>query len=428
MNDISLKQLEIFVAVVEYGGFTRAAEELFFNQSTVSAHISLLEQALGKELFVRSNRRHVRLTKEGEQVYPIARRILNDCAALRTLFSDADSAPVVALGASTVPGQYLVPGYLAAFLKREPEFRYSLRRGDSEQVHRMLKSGQIAVGFVGAVSAPENLDYFPLYDDRLVIAAPNNEHYRAFRERGVYGRELLLEEPFVSREEGSGTDTSLQNYLRTVGLSHDMLHVVARVDDPEAIKQMVSGGVARRGAGGPKRHAARLRDGQKRAQAHDLSHHAQIAAALPHGAKARRLFEKPAPQEARRSPELSQKKARQKPCLSFCLLLLQKAEQAVLFIRLARHGDEVVAGLGDGLAQLRLVDGLFADDVRFALGVGGRDFLHGERVADGVVDVRFAHAAHHAVDLHFGFVHVKIISFHTAQETRVDKSRVSCAI
>ena len=216
MNDISLKQLEIFVAVVEYGGFTRAAEELFFNQSTVSAHISLLEQALGKELFVRSNRRHVRLTKEGEQVYPIARRILNDCAALRTLFSDADSTPAVALGASTVPGQYLVPGYLAAFLKREPEFRYSLRRGDS---------------------------YFPLYDDRLVIAAPNNEHYRMLRERGVYGRELLLEEPFVSREEGSGTDTSLQNYLRTLGLSHDMLHVVARVDDPEAIKQMVSGGV-----------------------------------------------------------------------------------------------------------------------------------------------------------------------------------------
>lgn len=240
MNDISLKQLEIFVAVVEYGGFTRAAEELFFNQSTVSAHISLLEQALGKELFVRSNRRHVRLTKEGEQVYPIARRVLNDCAALRTLFSDADSAPVVALGASTVPGQYLVPGYLAAFLKREPEFRYSLRRGDSEQVHRMLKSRQIAVGFVGAVSEPENVDYFPLYDDRLVLAAPNNEHYRMLRERGVYGRELLLEEPFVSREEGSGTDTSLQNYLRTLGLSHDMLHVVARVDDPEAIKQLMA--------------------------------------------------------------------------------------------------------------------------------------------------------------------------------------------
>lgn len=90
------------------------------------------------------------------------------CSPTRT------APPVVALGASTVPGQYLVPGYLAAFLKREPEFRYSLRRGDSEQVHRMLKSGQIAVGFVGAVSEPENVDYFPLYDDRLVLAALNN--------------------------------------------------------------------------------------------------------------------------------------------------------------------------------------------------------------------------------------------------------------
>ena len=243
MNDISLKQLEIFVAVVEHGGFTRAAEELFFNQSTVSAHIALLEQALGKELFVRSNRRHVRLTAEGEQVYPIAKRILNDCGTLRTLFSDADSTPAVALGASTVPGQYLVPEYLAAFLKREPEFRYSLRRGDSEQVHRMLSNHEIAIGFVGAVSDPEHVDYFPLYDDKLVLATPNNEHYRALKERGDYGRELLLEEPFVSREEGSGTDISLQNYLRTLGLSHDMLHIVARVDDPEAIKQMVSGGV-----------------------------------------------------------------------------------------------------------------------------------------------------------------------------------------
>ena len=242
MNDISLKQLEIFVAVVEYGGFTRAAEELFFNQSTVSAHISLLEQALGKELFVRSNRRHVRLTKEGEQVYPIARRILNDCAALRTLFSDADSAPVVALGASTVPGQYLVPGYLAAFLKREPEFRYSLRRGDSAQVHQMLKDGEISLGFVGAISEPNTVDYYPLAEEKLVLVTPNTPYYRQLQENGTYGRDLLSR-PMVTREDGSGTDRSVQNYLRSLSLPPDSLDIVARVDDPEAIKRMVVGGV-----------------------------------------------------------------------------------------------------------------------------------------------------------------------------------------
>ena len=110
MNDISLKQLEVFVAVVEYGGFTRAAEELFFNQSTISAHISLLEQALGQELLVRGSRRSVRLTDAGERVYPIAKQVLSGCDALRALFADSrPAAGTVALGASTMPGQYLLP-------------------------------------------------------------------------------------------------------------------------------------------------------------------------------------------------------------------------------------------------------------------------------------------------------------------------------
>ena len=191
MNDISLKQLEVFVAVVEYGGFTRAAEELFFNQSTISAHISLLEQALGKELFVRSNRRHVRLTADGEQVYPIAKRILGDCDTLRTLFASEKAGQTLSLGASTVPGQYLLPDYLSNFLKKEKDFRYSLRRGDSAQVHQMLKDGEISLGFVGAISEPNTVDYYPLAEDKLVLVTPNTPYYRQLQESGTYGRDLL---------------------------------------------------------------------------------------------------------------------------------------------------------------------------------------------------------------------------------------------
>ena len=242
MNDISLKQLEVFVAVVEHGGFTRAAEELFFNQSTISAHISLLEQALGKELFVRSNRRHVRLTADGEQVYPIAKRILSDCDTLRTLFAAERSGQTLLLGASTVPGQYLLPEYLSAFLKKEKDFRYSLRRGDSAQVRQMLKDGEISLGFVGAISEPHIVDYFPLAEDKLVLVTPNTAHYRQLKESGSYGRDLLSY-PIVTREEGSGTDRSVQNYIRSLSLSPDALNVVARVDDPEAIKRMVISGV-----------------------------------------------------------------------------------------------------------------------------------------------------------------------------------------
>ena len=62
------------------------------------------------------------------------------------------------------------------------------------------------------------------------------------QESGAYGRDLLTC-PMVTREEGSGTDRSVQNYLRSLSLPPDSLNIVARVDDPEAIKRMVVGGV-----------------------------------------------------------------------------------------------------------------------------------------------------------------------------------------
>ena len=66
MLNINLKQLEVFVATAEYSSFTKAAEELFLTQSTVSSHISSLESVLGVRLIQRSARQRVSLTKEGE--------------------------------------------------------------------------------------------------------------------------------------------------------------------------------------------------------------------------------------------------------------------------------------------------------------------------------------------------------------------------
>ena len=75
MLEINLKQLESFVATVEHSGFTAAAAALYLTQSTVSAHVSALEQTLGVPLLVRGARRPVTLTPEGQNVYAQAREI-----------------------------------------------------------------------------------------------------------------------------------------------------------------------------------------------------------------------------------------------------------------------------------------------------------------------------------------------------------------
>lgn len=241
MIEFSLKQLEIFIAIVEFGSFTRAAEELFLNQSTVSSHLMALEQILGKPLFIRNCRRQVCMTPAGETLYPIAKEIIGTCKSIPSLFRNAEPYRPILLGASTVPGQYLLPQYLSAFLGEQKKFRYVLRHGDSTRIHKLLKNGEIRLGFVGTISEPETVDYFPLSEDRLVLVAPNLPHYQMLKERGAFGRDLLTE-PMVARSEGSGTGRTAHNYIKSLGLSSKNLSVVARMDDPEAIKHMVIGG------------------------------------------------------------------------------------------------------------------------------------------------------------------------------------------
>ena len=242
MTGFTLKQLEAFVSVVECGSFSRAAETLYLSQSTVSAHVGALEEALGEALLLRSDRHQVRLTAAGERAYPMAKKILADCRALSERFADEEEDGPLLLAASTVPAQHLLPGYLSAFLKKYPNIRYQLRRGDSAAVHRLLRAGDARLGFVGAKLEPETFAYVPLAEDTLVMVTQNNERYRALKKQGAWGRDLLSE-PTVAREEGSGTDRTVQNYMNAVGYPKETLRILARVDDPETIKQMVAQGV-----------------------------------------------------------------------------------------------------------------------------------------------------------------------------------------
>jgi DNA-binding transcriptional LysR family regulator len=138
--------------------------------------------------------------------------------------------------------QYLLPELLAQYMKQITGVRYHLRRGDSAQIHKLLHSGSVRLGFVGAMLEPDSMTYFPMLEDHLVMCTANNPHYQALKKQNVYGRDLLRE-PTVAREEGSGTDRTVQSYMRNMGLADQDLHIVARVDDPEAIKRMTAQGV-----------------------------------------------------------------------------------------------------------------------------------------------------------------------------------------
>lgn len=241
MLDITLKQLEAFVAAAEYSSFTRAAEELYLTQSTVSAHIRMLEQVLGVQLILRGARRKPVLTQEGKRVYSAAKEILGSCQSLQEL-TEGLSSGELSIGASTVPAQYLLPGLMSGFLHKFSDSRYLLKRGDSAQIHRMLEQGEVRIGFVGAALDRKNHTYHALYDDQLVLITPNNARFRDLHRQNASGL-TLLDEPMIAREKSSGTRQTFNAYLRRSGISLDKLNIVACMDNPEAIKNSVSRGM-----------------------------------------------------------------------------------------------------------------------------------------------------------------------------------------
>lgn len=241
MLKINLKQLEAFVATAEFSSFTKAAEVMYLTQSTVSSHISALEENLGVRLIQRSARQRVSLTREGELVYREARDILERCQALQDL-KNHDQQNQLVIAASSVPGQCLMPELMSDYLALYPGSHYVQLRGDSSRIHQYLAQGTANLGFVGIASSPKEYHYHPVAEDRLVLITANKEPYRNLHRQGTSGLELL-NMPMILREENSGTRQEMERYLLRNQISPNDLNIIAQIDNPEAIRSSVSRGL-----------------------------------------------------------------------------------------------------------------------------------------------------------------------------------------
>jgi len=241
MLNINLKQLEAFVATAEYSSFTKAAEELFLTQSTVSSHISALEKTMGIRLIQRGARQRVTLTKEGESVYRDAKDILERCQALQD-FKNHRRQNQLVIGASSVPGQCLMPEIMSDYLALCPDCHYVQLRGDSIRIHQYLAQGKANLGFVGIASNPAEYNYHPVAEDRLVLITANKEPYRTLHRSGTSGLDLL-HMPMILREQNSGTRQEMERYLLNIQIAPESLNVIAQIDNPEAIRSSVSRGL-----------------------------------------------------------------------------------------------------------------------------------------------------------------------------------------
>lgn len=238
---MEFKQLESFAAVVRLRSFTRAAEQLYISQPTISTHIRALEEELNMRLILRTTK-SIDVTVEGQKLYEYAvnilqlrDRMLQECSA--------DAKQIIHLGASTIPSAYILPEVLPKFGSRYANTFFVIHQSDSKGVLEGLADGIFDVGLIGMETEKEAITCEPFCEDRMVLITPVNERFLSMQRQSMSALEVLQQEPVILRERGSGSKKSADRFLEQMGIHDEHLQITARVNDPEAIKNLVAQGL-----------------------------------------------------------------------------------------------------------------------------------------------------------------------------------------
>ena len=239
---VELRLLQIFCRVYEERSFSKAAASLGLAQPTVSEHVKKLEGVYETPLFERTTR-EVRPTRAGEQLYHLSRGLADIERQVAEGMSRflGEGAGEVVVGASTIPGEVLLPRLVAEFRKTQPRVRVTMSVKATRAVLEDLAAGRADVAFVGAAADGDHFRSTRFASDRLVLVAPATGRWKGVRALTL---DELCREPFLLRERGSGTREALEDRLTQAGLSIADLRIAAELGSTTAIKESV-----RQGAG-----------------------------------------------------------------------------------------------------------------------------------------------------------------------------------
>lgn len=236
---MDIHQLRVFASVYKNRSFSKASEDLHLTQPTISNHIKSLEDEFECKLFDRMGRTIIP-TKEAEVLYGQSVEIIQKAEALRESLGELkkEASGKLVIGASTIPGVYLMPRIMTGFQKQYPAISFQILIADSAGIIESISNYELLLGIVGAKIGDEQIDYIPFVDDELiVVSAPMKT------EKKSVTIEELISFPMVFREEGSGTRKEAEKILASQGISFQDMKVAGIFGSTDAVKQAVKAGL-----------------------------------------------------------------------------------------------------------------------------------------------------------------------------------------
>ncbi|MEB3216887.1 MAG: LysR substrate-binding domain-containing protein [Nostocales cyanobacterium 94392] len=234
---ITLDQLKVFEAAARHSSFTRAAEELFVTQPTVSMQVKHLTQAVGVPLFEYVGKR-IYLTEAGREVLSTCKEIFKSLDRLETAIVDLKGMKQGRLRlAAVTTTKYFIPKLLKPFCKLYPGVSVSLEITNHNVLLSRLNDNLDDLYILSCPPEREDMEARPFLDNPLVLVAPC-DHPLAFQ-RNI-SLKHLINEPFIMREQGSGTRKVVEQFFAQHQIS---VPINLELGSNEAIQQAVVDGL-----------------------------------------------------------------------------------------------------------------------------------------------------------------------------------------
>jgi DNA-binding transcriptional LysR family regulator len=236
---MDIHQLRVFASVFKNKSFSKASKELHLTQPTISSHIRALDDEFTCTLFDRLGRTIIP-TKEAEILYGRALEIIEKADILKDTIGQVKNEITgkLIIGASTIPGVYLMPPMMTVFRRKYPSISFQILISDSGEIVNSVLKHELLLGIVGAKLGHEQISYTPFVEDELiVISSPSLTGSNRMTLRD------LIKFPMVLREEGSGTRRETERILEGRGITRDDIKIVGIFGSTDAIKQAVKAGL-----------------------------------------------------------------------------------------------------------------------------------------------------------------------------------------
>ncbi len=238
---MNLNLFKTYVRVVETQNLSRTAEEFGLSQPAVTKQIQALEDMYGILLLERSGRR-LKTTEAGETLYYWARELIKVIDKTEQAMEEVSESHKgsLYLGASTIPGQYILPFVIKNFKDKYPSINIRMDIADTEKIFSRVAEREIDIGVVGAWINNRKVKGFQWLEDELVVVLPENHKLARLNEIDVKN---LVNERWIFRERGSGTRKAIEEMLAVNGIKKDELNVYIETGSTEAVLAAVESGM-----------------------------------------------------------------------------------------------------------------------------------------------------------------------------------------